>query len=247
MNRPRVVSLVPSLTETLHDLGAHLVGRTRFCIHPAALRDAVPIVGGTKQIDVPRVLALKPDLVVANREENTREMVEALQPHVPVLVTDIATLSDALDAITLLGDATATASRANDLRSRLHVLLHEIPQCPPKRVAYFIWQDPWMTVGGDTFIHHMLHAVGLENVFGHQARYPAVTQVDVQHAQPDVLLFSSEPFPFQEKHLAGWRECLPHVPCLLVDGEAFSWYGTGLLRTFSYWETLSRQLRSLDA
>lgn len=247
MNGPRVVSLVPSLTETLHDFGAHLVGRTRFCIHPATLKDTVPIVGGTKQIDVPRLLALKPDLVVANREENTREMVEALQPHVPVLVTDIATLPDALDAITLLGDATATASRAKDLRSRLDALLQALPQCPPKRVAYFIWQDPWMTVGGGTFIHHMLHAVGLTNVFGTQTRYPAVTQTDIQRAHPDALLFSSEPFPFEEKHFAGWRACMPHVPCLLVDGEAFSWYGTGLIRTFSYWETLSRQLRSLDA
>lgn len=245
MNAPRVVSLVPSLTETLHDLGAHLVGRTRFCIHPATLN--VPIVGGTKQIDVPRVLALKPDLVVANREENTREMVEALLPHVRVQVTEIATLSDALDAITLLGDATGTASRAKELRNRLAEALTALPQCPPRRVAYFIWKDPWMTVGGDTFVHQMLSTVGLTNVFGAQHRYPAVTQNEVEEARPDVLLFSSEPYPFKEQHLAGWREWLPHVPCLLVDGEAFSWYGTGLLRTFPYWETLSRQMRSLDA
>jgi len=247
MNRPRVVSLVPSLTETLHDLGAHLVGRTRFCIHPATLLGSVPVVGGTKQVDIPKILALKPDLVVANHEENTRDMVEALQPHVPVLVTRIATMKEALDTVTQLGEASHTASRAQVVRNRLEDALTHLPQCPPARVAYFIWTDPWMTVGGDTFIHTMLGAVGLTNVFGDHCRYPVVTAEDVQRARPDVLLFSSEPFPFNESHLAGWRTSLPDVPCLLVDGEAFSWYGTGLLRTFPYWAHLREQVRLLYA
>lgn len=227
----RLVSLVPSLTETLAALGldAETVGLTRFCVHPPGWKARKRIVGGTKTVDVERVRALAPDLVVANREENVREQVEAIGAFAPVLLTDVETVDGALAAVRTLGAATGRDAEADRLARDIAAALAALPPAVPQRAVYLIWRDPWMTVGGDTFIHAMLHAAGFANAFGDHARYPVVTPADVAAARPDVLLLSSEPYPFAQKHVAEAQALAPDARVALADGEAFSWYGPRML------------------
>ena len=231
--RPRrIVSLVPSLTEALAALGLddETVGLTRFCVHPAGWKQRKTIVGGTKTVDVARVLGLRPDLVVANREENERAPVEALAAAgVPVYVSDIATVDDALAALRDLGRSTGREAEAERLASDLAARFAALPQpAAPVRAVYLIWRDPWMTVGADTIVHDVMARGGLANAFGDRTRYPAVTAAEIAAVQPDVVLLSSEPFPFREAHAAEVRAFAPGAHVALVDGEAFSWYGPRL-------------------
>ena len=232
----RIVSLVPSLTEALAALGLddETVGLTRFCVHPADWKARKSVVGGTKNVDVERVLGLRPDLVVANREENERAPVEALvAAGVPVWLSDITTVDEALDAIQELGRLTSRGAEAASLTEQITAGFDalERPQAEPLRAVYLIWRDPWMTVGGDTFVHDVMARGGLANAYGDRTRYPAVTPDEIVGARPDVVLLSSEPFPFRESHLAEVRAFVPSARVVLVDGEAFSWYGPRLLTT----------------
>ena len=240
----RIVSLVPSQTELLAALGldARVVGVTRFCVRPGDWKRRKAIVGGTKNVDVARVRALAPDLVLANREENTREDVEALAAFAPVLVTDVATVAGASAMIREVGARTGTEAVANALAGRIANGFAALPALAPLRAAYFIWREPWMVAGGGTFIGDVLRRGGFANVFEHAPRYPAVSADEVVAARPDVLLFSSEPYPFRERHLAEWHDRLPGVPCAFVDGEACSWYGPRLLETPEHLRTLRRSL-----
>lgn len=240
----RIVSLVPSQTELLAALGldARVVGVTRFCVRPEDWKRRKTIVGGTKNVDVERVRALAPDLVLANHEENTREDVEALGAFAPVVVTDVATVDDAGAMIRDVGARTGTDRLAHALADRIADGFAALPAFAPLRAAYFIWREPWMVAGGGTFIGDVLRRGGFANVFERAPRYPAVSADEVAAARPDVLLFSSEPYPFRERHLAEWRARLPGVPCAFVDGEACSWYGPRLLETPGYLRALRERL-----
>lgn len=228
----RIVSLVPSLTEALAALGldAETVGLTRFCVHPAGWKARKTIVGGTKGTDPARVLALAPDLVIANREENDRAPVEALAASgVPVWLSDIATVADTLDALRSLGRVTGRASEGDALADRIARAFASVPPpSRPVRAAYLIWRDPWMTVGADTIVHDVMARGSLANAFGDRTRYPAVTPDEIHAADPDVVLLSSEPFPFAEQHVAEVQAIAPRARIVLVDGEALSWYGPRL-------------------
>jgi ABC-type Fe3+-hydroxamate transport system substrate-binding protein len=233
----RIVSLVPSQTELLHALGLdqQVVGITKFCVRPRAWFDTKPRVGGTKTIDFQKVTDLKPDLVLANREENVREQVEALAPHCRVWTSEVATLADALDMIRTVGQLTDTDAPAAELAARIGA---DFEQPMPHRgtAAYLIWRKPYMVAGGDTFIHDMLRYAGFDNVFSEKMRYPAVLPDELAAAKPDFLLLSSEPFPFKEKHVAELQALCPSAHIRLVDGELFSWYGSRLLHARAYFE-----------
>lgn len=245
--RPRrIVSLVPSLTEALASLGLEdeTVGITRFCVHPDGWKRRKQTVGGTKTVDVARVLALAPDLVIANREENERAPVEAIAAAgVPVWLSDIATVADTLAALRDLGRITGRAAEGERLAAHIAAAFSAV-EAPAGRVraVYLIWRDPWMTVGADTIIHDVMARGGIENAFGDRLRYPAVTSDDIAAASPDVVLLSSEPYPFAEKHVAEVRALVPAAAVALVDGEAFSWYGPRLARAPA---ELARVLRQL--
>jgi len=244
----RIVSLVPSQTELLADLGLEeeVVGITKFCVHPGRWFRTKTRVGGTKKLHLDRIEALQPDLVLANKEENERGQIEALAARFPVWVSDVANLEDALDMIRRVGDLTGKRRPAEDLARRIREgfarLRDASSQAPPLRVAYFIWRQPWMVAGGDTFIHSVLEAAGFCNVFAERQRYPEVTMEEVAQAAPDVLLLSSEPFPFGEKHVHELAELLPHIPAVLVDGQLCSWYGSRLLYTPDYLGALHQRL-----
>lgn len=244
----RIVSLVPSQTETLHALGldAAVVGITKFCLHPTEWFRTKTRVGGTKNVALEKVKALQPDLVLANKEENVKEQIEALAQDFPVWLSDVNTLNNAAEMMLTMGSLTHRLHEAqalvHNIRSAFSSLLE-----PAKtlRTAYFIWKDPWMTVGGDTFIADVLRLAGFANIFENERRYPVVTIQDLRKAGCEVLLLSSEPYPFKEKHLAELQSQLPHTKILLADGEAFSWYGSRLLHTPAAIESLHRQIAAL--
>lgn len=244
----RIVSLVPSQTELLADLGldAEVVGVTRFCVHPAGWKEKKTIIGGTKNVAVERVAALAPDLVLANLEENVREQIEALDALAPVYVTDVAAVDDALVMIRTVGALVGRVDQAEALVTEIGRGFDALAEREPIRVAYLIWRDPWMTVGGDTFIHDVLARASFVNVFGERSRYPEVTEAELAAAEPEVVFLSSEPFPFRERHVAEVEEALPGVPVALVDGELVSWYGSRMRLAPPYLaglrDTLGRRL-----
>jgi ABC-type Fe3+-hydroxamate transport system substrate-binding protein len=245
--RPRrIVSLVPSQTELLAHLGLQdeVVGVTRFCERPEGWRSEKTIVGGTKQVDADTVRTLDPDLILANHEENTADDVEALDAVAPVYVTEVKTVSEALDMIRTVGTLTGTTDQTSTLVGRIISRFEDLPDFPPLRAAYLIWREPYMTVGGDTFIHDVMQWGALENVYGDRTRYPEVTPEVLAEQELDVLLCSSEPFPFHEKDkfTADLREALPDTPIEIVDGQPFSWYGPRLLDTPAYLTDLRERL-----
>ena len=246
MLRPprRIVSLVPSLTELLSNLGLtnEVVGLTRFCISPTGWKAEKQIVGGTKQVNRDRIRVLEPDLVLANREENTREDVEAIGAIAPVYVTDVAPVPAAVDMIRGVGRLTGRASAARELAQTIEERFAALPSSTPLSTAYLIWQRPYMTVGSDTFIHDVMARVGLVNVFSDRQRYPKVTVADIAARSPQLVLLSSEPFPFQATHAAALQPRIPGAYIRLVDGTAFSWYGSRLRTTPAYLRNLRSEL-----
>ena len=238
----RIVSLVPSQTELLADLGleAEVVGVTRFCVHPEGWKTEKTIVGGTKNVNIERVRALRPDLVLANLEENTQADVEKLDAFAPVFVTDVRDVPGALEMIRTVGRLTGRDVRAERLAAEIEAGFVRLEKVTAQRAAYLIWRAPYMSVGSDTFIHDVLARGGFENVFGAKRRYPEVTLDEIAAASPDVVLLSSEPYPFGEKHVAEIRAALSGPDVRLVDGERFSWYGSRLLKTPRYLMALRR-------
>ncbi|MEL6614609.1 MAG: helical backbone metal receptor [Bacteroidota bacterium] len=224
----RIVSLVPSLTELLAALGLddEVVGLTRFCVHPEGWKARKRIVGGTKNVALEKVEPLAPDLVIASKEENMREQVEAIEAFAPVHLTDIATVEGALAEIRTIGGLVGREAAADALATDLARGFDALPPlAEPIRALYLIWRDPWMAAGGDTFISDVLARGGVENVLADRDRYPTLTPDAIADLAPDVVLLSSEPYPFADKHLAEVRPLAPEAEVRLVDGEAFSWYG----------------------
>jgi ABC-type Fe3+-hydroxamate transport system substrate-binding protein len=245
----KIVSLVPSLTELLFDLNLddQIVGVTRFCIHPFQKTKRIRKIGGTKTVKTERVLALNPDLVIANKEENSKSDIEELQKHCNVWVTDIYTLADALQVINDLGIRANCQSKANqlinDIKINFQLLKSQISDSK-KTFAYLIWQDPIMLAGRDTFINEMAKEIGLTNiVLDEKSRYPEQTQESLSKLKPDYMFLSSEPFPFQQKHLKTYVELFPNSKVLLVDGEMFSWYGSRMKLAPKYFERLINELQ----
>lgn len=239
----RIVSLVPSITELLYDLGLfdRMVGRTKFCIHPQEPLKAVAKVGGTKNVNFERVETLQPDFIIANKEENQKEQINQLSQHFPVWISDISTFADAMELIGQLGIILDKQTEANAIIQQSTTLLPKIKSHNKRQAAYLIWQKPYMTIGNDTYIHDMLHHCGFENVFGDQTRYPTFTLQELQERQPEIILLSSEPFPFKQKHIDELRHIFPNCAIQLADGAAFSWYGTRFLKTFSYLKEIAEK------
>lgn len=242
----QIVSLVPSQTELLAylDLNEEVVGITRFCERPEHWRSEKTIVGGTKQVDIDTVRELGPDLVLANLEENTPEDVAALDEVASVFVTNVKTVSEALQMIRAVGVITDTTDLTTTLVGRIISRFEALPQFAPLRAAYFIWREPYMTAGGDTYIHDIMVRGGFNNVFASQNRYPEVALERLDSMNLDVVLCGTEPFPFHQKD--EFREdleaALPNTPVEVVDGQPFSWYGPRLLETPSYLKDLRERL-----
>lgn len=244
----RIVSLVPSQTELLFDLGleTETVGITRFCVHPKSWSDSKEKTGGTKTVNIEKIHQLKPDLIIANKEENVKEQIEALTADYPVWISDVNNFEDALQMIADIGSLTGRSAVANSLIGQIKKNFDELPAIrKPVKTAYLIWRNPYMTVGGDTFINDMLRTCGFENIFSNETRYPEINTATLQIANCQLLLLSSEPYPFKQKHIDELILQLPGTKIILADGEFFSWYGSRMLRSPAYFNELIAQIRDM--
>jgi ABC-type Fe3+-hydroxamate transport system substrate-binding protein len=240
----RIVSLVPSQTELLYDLGLHneVVGQTLFCIHPPEMHELKPRIGGTKNVNIETVAALQPDLIIGNKEENDRQTIEALAKLYPVWMSNIQTLEDALEMINLIGELVNRPTEAQLIVSTIQQSFSTLlanSQQPTVKSVYLIWRKPWMAAGHDTFINDMLNRLGFHNVAQSlDSRYPEITDQQIQSFQPDVIFLSSEPYPFKAKHIEELQAICPQATIKLVDGELFSWYGSRLVHSVAYFKEL---------
>ena len=237
----RIVSLVPSQTQLLYSLGLDdkVVGITKFCIHPDVWFRSKDRVGGTKNVSIEKVQALNPDLIFANKEENTKEDIENLRKIAPVWLSDIANLEDSYDMIESIGEITNKKGEAASILEKIKMGFAELSLLNGKKksVIYFIWNEPGYTAGKGTFIDDMLNKCGLVNAI-EESRYPEVTL----NLSPDVVFLSSEPFPFKEKHIESYQKQYPKAIIKIVDGEMFSWYGSKLIESPGYFKALISNL-----
>ncbi len=235
----RIVSLVPSQTELLFDLGLEdeVVGITKFCIHPDTWFRSKTRVGGTKTVDINKVQTLEPDLIIANKEENTKEDIEKLVRVAPVWISDIHTLEEALDMIKQIGVLTNRGEKSRSMITTIREGFEAIQQAEKrKRVLYLIWERPVMAAGNTTFIHDMLTRIGWENVLEEQIRYPELSDEEIVRLQPDLIILSSEPYPYKEEHVQRYQKLCPGAEVRLLDGEFFSWYGSRLVKALPYFQ-----------
>lgn len=244
----RIISLVPSQTELLFHLGLEkeVIGITKFCVHPEDWFRNKTRVGGTKNINFKTIHQLCPDLIIANKEENVKEQIEELAKMYNVWVTDVNDLSDAINMINDIGKLTGQTESASALALQINEEFERLRKISSSkrriRTAYFIWKDPYMVAGGDTFINDMMRYCGFENVFSNQNRYPEIILQELKEKNCQLILLSSEPYPFKEKHKKQIEKETPGIKIILVDGEMFSWYGSRLIKATEYFSELNYNL-----
>ncbi len=243
-NPSRIISLCPSQTETLFalGLGTCIVGRTRYCIHPADKVASIPVVGGTKKVDIDTVTALSPDLIIAEKEENTREDVEKLSTIAPVYVTKNESYQEALETIQRLGVITGKEAEAMQLVKSIEAAWHKIPPSQrPLRVLYLIWRKPYMAAGQPTFIDSLMRRLGWENIAAAlPGRYPVLENPSI--LDPEVVLLCTEPYPFKAQHIPEIQSIWPKAHIEIVRGDYFAWYGVRMIEAASYFAHLQEKL-----
>ena len=245
----RIISLVPSQTELLAHLGLNdeVVGITKFCIHPDDWFRSKIRVGGTKKIAVEKIQQLQPDLIIANKEENVKEEVEILATQFPVWTSGCNNLTQACDMIIQLGIITGKQKKAIETVRHIQENFAQLqPPLQKIRAVYLIWQNPLMTIGSDTFINDMMEIAGFENIFKKENRYPETTIEQLKEAGCELLMLSSEPYPFSQKHITFFKNELPETRVILVDGEMFSWYGSRLIKAPAYFQQLHQEIAISD-
>lgn len=237
----RIVSLVPSQTELLHDLGLRkqIAGVTKFCVHPADVRHQATVIGGTKNFDFAKIASCRPDLIIGNQEENYEDGIEQLAAKYPVWMSNISDLSGALRMIKQVGFITSKSHLADPLAAEIAQSFDALDTSSPAlSAAYFIWRNPYMAAATGTFIDDLLRRAGFTNVFANKTRYPEITAEQLAAAAPQRILLSSEPYPFGNKHVAEFQAMCPGAKIDIVDGELFSWYGSRLRQSAAYFSRL---------
>ena len=244
----RIISLVPSQTELLFDLGLNteVIGVTKFCVHPAEKVDSKYKIGGTKKLNIDLIRSLNPDLIIGNKEENNREEIEVLQKEFPVWMSDISNLQEALNMINAIGEIVDRAPEASYLIHLINAGFKDLQQLAVENginsnVLYMIWKKPYMAAGRDTFIDDVMRKIGLDNVVS-ASRYPILEENTIQVLQPKLVFLSSEPYPFAERHMEELSKLLPGAQIKTVDGEMFSWYGSRLVKAVGYLFQLQKSL-----
>lgn len=242
----RIISVVPSQTELLYYLGADPIAQTIFCIHPENRFKKSVKIGGTKKLNLTKIRSLIPDLIIANKEENERSQIEALQSEFNVWVSDVHDFEDALTMIIEVGQLTNTSDKAIILSNQIRKEFHEISSHPlvkKTRVVYLIWKNPYMAAAHDTFISSMLDQAGFENALpADWVRYPEIDLNQIRELDPDYIFLSSEPFPFKQLHAHEISAQIPGCKVLKVDGEMFSWYGNRMLLAADYFRKLKEEI-----
>jgi ABC-type Fe3+-hydroxamate transport system substrate-binding protein len=236
----RIISLVPSQTELLYDLGLEdrVVGLTKFCIHPKAWHQSKTIIGGTKQFNFDLIDSLQPDLIIGNKEENYKEGIDQLSAKYPVWMSDIASIDQALDMILALGNITDERVKAISISEKIKEGFASFGYRKSRKTIYLIWKDPFMAAGRGTFIDEIMDFSAFANIIN-EPRYPELTFDQIVDLAPEVILLSSEPYPFKDKHIEEFRNALPNSEIKLVDGEMFSWYGSRMVKAVEYLKALN--------
>jgi ABC-type Fe3+-hydroxamate transport system substrate-binding protein len=249
----RIVSLVPSLTEYLWALGLtdEVVGITKFCVHPKEWYENKTRVGGTKQLNISKIKQLEPELIIANKEENTKEAIEQLQKEFEVVLTDILDIEGALEALSTIGKAVDKEQQAQQLIAEIKVRFSQQKGLfKGQTFLYFIWKDPYFLVGKDTYIHSFLSHFGLNNTCALE-RYPSLedwkNHVETADKAPTYIFLSSEPFPFESKHIEQVQVLFPASQIILIDGEMCSWYGSRMLEAAAYMQQLAQMIKNQKA
>jgi ABC-type Fe3+-hydroxamate transport system substrate-binding protein len=243
----RVISLCPSQSATLAalGLGSRLAGITRFCVYPEDMWKQTPRVGGTKRVQLDKIHAIQPDLVICQKEENTPEIVQTLAEFYPVFVTDVETIEDSYRMTETLGMLTGTEVKADEINAKVKASLNTIEPLPGIDTAYLIWKDPYMAAGRANFIDEILQLCGMKNVLSSfPDRYPKLSEQQLMQAEPKLLLLSSEPYPFAEKHIEALQQLLPNTLIQLVNGMYFSWYGERMTEAGPYLSALMHQIKA---
>jgi ABC-type Fe3+-hydroxamate transport system substrate-binding protein len=240
----RIISIVPSQTELLFDLGLdeEIIGITKFCIHPADKVKRRLKIGGTKNLNINQIKKLNPDLIIGNKEENEKDQIEELMQHFPVWMSDISNLDDAVEMIRKVGQLVDREEKAGQMASTISASFDNLKiKSTSLKVAYLIWRKPYIVAGKGTFIDDMLKRCGLKNAFDEE-RYPEVFPGQIVEADPDLVFLSSEPYPFTDRHITEFQALIPNAKIQLVDGELFSWYGSRLLQAPKYFKQLISSL-----
>jgi ABC-type Fe3+-hydroxamate transport system substrate-binding protein len=228
----RIISIVPSQSEFLWHIGIRkeLVGITKFCIHPKEMFTSIGHVGGTKKLNILKIRALQPDLIIANKEENNQQEIEVLQKEFNVWISDIYTFNDVYKMMKSLSVILNKQSETQKLISEIKSSLAQVKNCfSNKTVAYFIWNKPYMLAANTTYINFVLNYLGLKNAAENLQRYPVVDNETLKKLNPSICFLSSEPFPFKQKHVLELQKILPTSKIIIVNGEVFSWYGPRML------------------
>ena len=235
----RIISLVPSQTELLFDLGLadKIVGITKFCIHPQEWSKTKTKIGGTKNFRLDEIKKLQPDLIIGNKEENYEDGILELEKTYPVWMSDVSSFEQALEMVKSLGEITTYEKQAQEIIQSIVVSFDKLNRNPLASVLYLIWKSPWIAVGRNTFIDNMLSKIGLENSI-QLNRYPELSEDQIQRLHPDIVMLSSEPYPFKDRHLVELQKLLPDSKIKLVDGEFFSWYGSRMIQAPAYFNSL---------
>ncbi|MFB6306189.1 MAG: ABC transporter substrate-binding protein [Flavobacteriales bacterium] len=264
-NKPeKIISLVPSITELLFDIGCqeNLVGVTKYCVHPKEQLKEKDNIGGTKRLKTDKIRSLNPDLIIGNKEENEKWQIEELQQEFPLWMTDVKTLEDAISMIKGIGELSNKQTEAENIIQNISKGMNELTPVKKNgnqkpKVAYFIWRRPWMVAGNDNFIDDLLNKCGLENVFSKtinqtyalpsnkkygNSRYPEIDPSFLKEIELDHIFLSSEPFPFKERHIDELRSAGIDAQFIFVDGEMFTWYGSRLLHFSPYFNELQKNL-----
>jgi len=230
----RIVSTVPSQTELLSGLGldAQVVGITAYCVHPAYYLTEKTVIGGTKNLQIEKIRSLKPDLIIGNKEENIKEQIEELAKDFPVWLSDINSVDDALAMIKSLGEICQAENTAQGIIERIENRRKLLGNLPQQKALYFIWKDPYMVAGPNTFISHMMAEAGYENIAPHtKQRYPSLSMSAIKALKAEVILLSSEPYAFTSGDSLNFWDGVNTVR--IVDGELFSWYGNRMEKAFN--------------
>jgi len=240
-----IISLVPSITELLFSLGLEgkIVGRTKFCKHPKNKIKQIPIVGGTKKFRFKVIEEIKPDLIIGNKEENYKDGILQLMEKHPVWMSDINSYADSIDMIHKLGSICGVMDKAQKIIDEIENEFAKLKNNTSKpSVLYLIWQNPYIAVGTNNFIHDILSKAGFDNCCA-QPRYVEMNINNIAELNPDVILLSSEPFPFKQRHIEELKYVLPETQYQLVDGEMFSWYGSRMIEAPDYFLAVHKALK----
>ena len=238
----RIISLVPSITELLFDLGLDnkIVGITKYCVHPKEKIKNKTIVGGVQNLNFVIIKNLKPDLIIANKEENDKDEITKLSKNHNVWISHVEQFDEALALIKNIGELTNKIEEAKEINKKIISKFYNNKIAPKNiKVAYLIWKNPYITINKNTFINDMIDMCGLINVFADKPEhYPEISFNDIKQAKPDFVLLSSEPYSFNTNDANEINEKLPFLKIKFVDGEMFSWYGSHILKSYDYFKTL---------